>query len=159
MLWQVLWHEHFSEAEWLSLECATLALHLLWLALTAHCQIFAYRVSMSEAFIQDDSSSESTRGKKHTVSQRCHHKNRLFSWPLIMSADGLGLAYWRFYISRTYFLLLTGQKGESRNENGTETWDFKTRQLNRGRGGRGETDIANQQAKVTGWHQRIPLGL
>lgn len=63
------------------------------------------------------------------------------------------------FLNPEHIFLLPGQKGESRNENGTETWDFKTRQLNRGRGGRGETDIANQKAKVTGWHQRIPLGL
>lgn len=89
MLWQV-WHEHFGEAERLSPECGSPALHLLWLESDGLCQIFAYRSSVAgpEAFLHGGSSSESTRGKKHTVSQCCHI---LFSWPLIMSAGGLGL--------------------------------------------------------------------
>lgn len=104
-LWQV-WHEHFIEVEWLSLEC-DLALHLLRLRSDGLCHLFVYRVSVTrpEAFIHGDSS-VSARGKKHTVSHRCHNKKRLF-----MTFDHVSrLAYWRFYVSRTWGFLLMWQR-------------------------------------------------
>lgn len=158
MLWQV-WHEHFIEVEWLSLEC-DLALHLLWLGSDGLCHLFVYRVSVTrpEAFIHGDSS-VSARGKKHTVSHRCHNKKKTIHDLWLCQQTGLLEV---LYAQNMRFFTNVTEGRENRNENGyrnSSMWDLKTIQHNRGRGARGETDIANQQAKVTGWHQRITSGL